>query len=1173
MKKLILVVSLLLITFSIFSQTYYGKDAQAIIPGSEMVVKDAVLKTPSFIRFAKGGEILFNQFETWLTDHIKISSDMGLTLIRTEKDELGFVHYRYQQTYKGVPIHSNIFVIHVKEGMIESMNGQLFGSMDASATASITEKDALNKALAFVGADIYKWQIPAEEELLKYIQNNQKASYYPKGELMMVTCDKNFKSVNYRLAYRFDVYAHHPMSRQWIFVDALNGKVLLTLQRIMNENNEANVNTSATAATKYSGTRTFMTDYTGTTYRLRETGRGLGIETYNMQGGTTYGTVDFTNATTSWTGTNTAHDEVARDAHWGAEMTYDYYSIKQGRNSIDNAGYKLLSYVHADLVGMGYTDNVNAFWDGTRMTYGDGDATYSPLTTLDICGHEITHGLTSNTANLNYQDESGALNEGFSDIFGTTIEFYAKPPSQTGNWTIGEEIGAAFRSMSNPNLYQQPDTYLGTNWYTGTGDNGGVHTNSGVVNFWYYLLCQGGTGTNDNGNAYNVTGLTMAKAEKIAFRTLTVYLTSSSTYADARTASIQACADLYGGCSPESISTINAWYAVGVGAAYSATPTHADFAACPVSQCSNAPFNVQFTNASTNGNTYKWYFGDGNTSTLSAPSNNYSTNGAYNVKLVAYGGTCGSDSITKNSFITVGPSYPCQVSVPATGTGTTQTNCTGTLYDSGLCSDYANNTSGTITISPSGATSVTITFNSFNFESGYDYLYVYNGPSTASAQFTGSPFSGTNLPGPLTSTGGSITIRQTSDAGVTASGFSLNWACSTPASPPVPAFVANTTSSCTGTISFSDLSANAPNAWLWKFGDGQTSTLQNPTHTYNANGTYTVILKAYNTYGNDSVTKTNYISINMPTGPTVTGASICPGATADLSASGNGILLWYASLTSNTILQTGNNYTTPILTSTTNYYVKDSVAGASYHAGKTDSVGGGSMFTATNVHYEVFDCYVPLILQTVKIYSGAAQTGKIISLQRSSGTTLASATVNLVAGINIVPLNFTLPVDTGLRLVGPASPNMYRNTGGFTYPLTVAGKLSIKRSSATPTLRYYYFYDWVVKEADCVSPRMMVTATVNPCAGIETNNDDANIQVYPNPTDNDLNIDISGMPKGDVLIEIYNLQGQKPYSQLSGTDLMASFHKTIDVSSFSKGVYFLRVQEGKKNILRKIEIF
>jgi len=1166
MKKTTLFIFLILASLSVFSQTFYGKEAQSILPGTGMVVKDQLLDIPTFIKFAEGSEIRFSEWEAWFKNHFKISSDFGLQLLRSENDKLGFTHYRYQQTYKGFPVYSNMFIIHVKNDLVVSMNGQLFGNLNVTAVGSLTESLALNKAISYVGAESYKWDIAGEEQLLKYALNDQEATYYPKGELMLIPDDNNYKGSNYRLAYRFDVYAHKPMSRQWVFVDAATGNIIKTLQRIHSENEDLMSNATGTAVTAYNGTRTITTDYTGSTYRLRETGRGLGIETYDMNTGTTYSSaVDFTDADNNWNNVNAQKDQYATDAHWGSEMTYDYFYIKHGRNSIDNAGLKMLSYVHYD------NSYANAFWDGTRMSYGDGDATYDPFTTLDICAHEITHGITEYTAGLEYQYESGALNEGFSDIFGVSAEFYASPPLQTGNWLIGEDIGEAFRSMSNPNLYDQPDTYEGTNWYTGTGDNGGVHYNSGVINFWYYLLCQGGSGTNDNGNAYTVTAITMAKAELIAYRALTVYLTSTSQYADARTATIQAAADLYGGCSQEAQSTTNAWYAVGVGASYSASATEADFSACPRTQCTAAPFTAQFTNMSTNGNTYKWYFGDGSTSTVASPSHAYSGNGIYDVKLVAYGGTCGSDSITKSGYIAVGPSYPCPVSMPSSGTGTTQTSCSGSLFDSGLCGDYANNTAGTITISPTSATSVTLTFSSFSFESGYDYLYVYNGPSTASPQVAGSPFSGTTLPGPITSSGSSITLRQTTDAGVVASGFSLDWTCTGTEVPPVVNFVAATTTSCTGTINFTDQSSNSPTSWLWKFGDGQTSSVQNPVHSYNANGTYTVRLRATNAYGTDSLIRTSYITINMPSGPSVAGATVCSPSTATLTASGNGILKWYSSLASNTVLQTGNTYTTPTLTSTTDYYVKDSVSGAITHGAKTDSVGGGSMFTSAYVHYEIFDCYIPLVLQTVKIYANAAQTGKVITLQNSSGTTISTATVNLVAGINTVTLNFDLPVATGLRLVGPASPGWYRNTAGLTYPITTAGKFSITGSSADPTLRYYYFYDWVVKEADCVSPRVLVTATVNNCTSIESTTDDAGISISPNPTDTYINIDFAGHTGEQGVIEIFGLEGQKLYSEKisSLTDMQ---RKTIDLSGFSAGVYFVRVFAGEGSTVRKIQV-
>jgi len=198
--------------------------------------------------------------------------------------------------------------------------------------------------------------------------------------------------------------------------------------------------------------------------------------------------------------------------------------------------------------------------------------------TLDIVAHELTHGVTSTSAGLVYQSESGALNESFSDIFGAAVERYVElsaPGTYTLDWLMGEDrSGGAIRSLSNPNLYNDPDTYNGTHYRATVGctpsssnDYCGVHTNSGVQNFWFYLLVSGGSGTNDNGQAYSVSGLGWTRASRIAYRNLTVYLTSSSTFNDARNGAIQAAADLYGNGSNEMTQVANAWHAVGVGVA------------------------------------------------------------------------------------------------------------------------------------------------------------------------------------------------------------------------------------------------------------------------------------------------------------------------------------------------------------------------------------------------------------------------------------------------------------------------------------------------------------------------------------------------------------------------------------------------------------------------------
>ena len=436
-----------------------------------------------------------------------------------------------------------------------------------------------------------------------------------------------------------------------IHVDANSGEILLEHNLI------CTVNAVGTAVTKFSGTVTMTSDNTGTNaYRLRETGRGNGINTYNMSNTTNYTQTDFTNTSSAWnvTGANQA----ASDAHWGAEMTYDYYKNIHNRNSIDGNGYALNSYVHYS------TNYVNAYWDGTEMTYGDGQVSqgFLIMTALDVCGHEISHGLTSNTSQLgstgNGTTEADALNEGNSDIFGTTIEAYARPTQN--DWIIGADITCntstgvqdhlGIRDMSNPNAFQQPDTYLGTNWDT----QGEPHNNNGPFIYWYYLLCQGGTGTNDLGNAFNVSGITMAKAKFIAFRGNTVYFTPTTSYTDARTYMLEAATDLYGACSTELAATTNAWYAVGVGAAATNGVPTAAFAANTTTSCS-APIAVQFANNTTGATTYAWNFGDGSTSTATTPAHTYTAAGVYPVQLVATG-TCSAnskDSLLKTSYITV----------------------------------------------------------------------------------------------------------------------------------------------------------------------------------------------------------------------------------------------------------------------------------------------------------------------------------------------------------------------------------------------------------------------------------------------------------------------------------------------------------------------------------------
>lgn len=264
----------------------------------------------------------------------------------------------------------------------------------------------------------------------------------------------------------------------------------------------------------------------------------------------------------------------ALDAHWGMEMTHDYYSQVLNRNSYDGNGGVVRNFING-MWPMSFTQSNAAALPAPyfSMVYGLGDGeNTTPFVGLDVMGHEFTHMVTESNGHggLDYEGESGALNESFSDIFGTAIEFFTK--GDDANWNIGEDLiigGGFLRSMSSPKVAANPDTYEGQHWVDPSdlgNDNGGVHTNSGVQNKWFYLLTAGGTGTNDKGDAYTVTGIGIDKAAKIAYRNLTNYLTPQATYQDAYTGSLQAAADLYGGTgSNEYKSVKDAWFAVGIG--------------------------------------------------------------------------------------------------------------------------------------------------------------------------------------------------------------------------------------------------------------------------------------------------------------------------------------------------------------------------------------------------------------------------------------------------------------------------------------------------------------------------------------------------------------------------------------------------------------------------------
>ncbi len=358
-------------------------------------------------------------------------------------------------------------------------------------------------------------------------------------------------------------------SRLATYVDARSGKVLWREQQIETA--------EGSGQSLYSGTVPLRLTQSGSSYQLKDATRG---NTYTtdlnnkedsllcqlLGAGCKAGTL-FTSPDTSFgTASTSSRESAAVDAQYGTNMTWDFYQTTYGRNGIFGDGTGSYNRVH---YGKGY---VNAFWDGTKMTYGDGDGTsYGPLVSLDVAGHEMSHGVTEHSANLTYEGESGGLNEATSDIFGTMVEFFAANPNDPGDYLIGEEFDLkqhlGLRRMDNP-----ASDGSSLNCWSSTAGNVDVHYSSGIGNHFFYLLAEGSGAKTLNGVSYNsptcngstVSGIGRDDAARIWYRALTVYMTSGTDYHGARTASLDAARDLFTAGSVQYNAVATAWSAVGV---------------------------------------------------------------------------------------------------------------------------------------------------------------------------------------------------------------------------------------------------------------------------------------------------------------------------------------------------------------------------------------------------------------------------------------------------------------------------------------------------------------------------------------------------------------------------------------------------------------------------------
>lgn len=520
------------------------------------------------------------------------------------------------------------------------------------------------------------------------------------------------------------------------------------------------------------------------------------------------------------------------DVHWGIEKCYDYYYATFNRNSWDNNGQDITNFVHTNYwikpdMRWGAYFNASCICDTSSalpafMIYGDGgydpetNAKWKPAVALDVTAHEFTHGITAKTAKLRYQNESGALNEGFSDIFAAVIEHKYKP-NAINNWLIGEEFiinlyGTPYmRDMKSPNSAgcPQPDTKNGDFWFANLSLSqrctDEVHTNSGVLNKWFQLLVEGGSGTNDIGWNYAVQGLGWDTAATVAYRTL-VGLMPTSDYNAAKGASYTVANTVFSSSPNVYCQLKNAWYAVGVegnpctqgttnycsgtvtmtapSASFddgSGTFNYANNSDCWwVIQPEGADsIDIVFTSFKTEPGydtlfayffdpaDAQWYVYDLNGTSYTTPFYIRSPSGIFQLNFVSDGFQ--TDAGFEAYYYIYGGAYCSGANL--------YTSCTGSINDGSGGFNYANNSTCEYIIEPAGATSVTLNFTSFNTEGGFDSVYVFSlDPNTFNIiAFLGGYSGSLSVMPSVTSNTGAMYVLFESDYAYKFPGWSANY--------------------------------------------------------------------------------------------------------------------------------------------------------------------------------------------------------------------------------------------------------------------------------------------------------------------------------------------------------------------------------------------------------------
>jgi Zn-dependent metalloprotease len=439
-------------------------------------------------------------------------------------------HQKFEQYYKGLKVKNSISILHLLGDRVDHMTGNVYNVNEMEIHPTIDE----NKVKHIAEAVFYK-----ETKLTKTSDIKITSE--------LVVANKNYPSDDGVFVLAYDIIISSPTNheKRQIIIDANNGQIVFQ-QNLIHRHN-----VPSKGKTYHYGEQTFMVDsLSPNVFELRDTERNISsshFREFNLgvaRDDDNYWEYD-------------GKDIAIIDAHYCTSRFYDMMKNKFGYDGIDGNHGAMNSALFPSKTF------VNAFWDGQSATFGKGDCHYAPLTTLSIVGHEFMHGITDYQSNLIYDDESGALNEAYSDVFGKALEYYEDNAHFT--WELDskiadDEYATPFRSMSDPELYDCPAMYKGTLW----NDNADVHTNSSILNHWFYLMVQGKSGTNEAGYTYNISAQPILDVLDILFTCQTSYLTESSDYHQMYIFSEQVCKDKHGASSSIYQSLIDAWKAVGL---------------------------------------------------------------------------------------------------------------------------------------------------------------------------------------------------------------------------------------------------------------------------------------------------------------------------------------------------------------------------------------------------------------------------------------------------------------------------------------------------------------------------------------------------------------------------------------------------------------------------------